>query len=659
MSNVKKLLMSAAGAAGGEPVDVTEVFSTSVYKGTGSAQTITNGLDLSGKGGLVWHKSRTSASNNDHSLFDSETVTGSTFPVVQKAWESNVAGSLPTRQPGFTFTSTGFTTSGRTDSNGTDQTGIFFTTWSFRKCRKFFDVVNYTGDGNTSKTISHNLGAVPGMIIVLGESTGDYWVYHQNVGNTKYLELNKTTAEQTSSTAWNNTTPTSSQFTVGNGTSVNNSGSQYTAYLFAHNNSDGGFGPNLDQDIIKCGTYTGTGATNHFINLGFEPQWLMIKRTDAAAHWEMLDIIRGIPADQEGFYLRANSSNTEASSSGHKITANATGFTIESTSNINGNGDTFVYVAIRRGPLTQPTTASSVFNCEERTSTTAPFFRSNSIADTLLYTLLHTTSATYPYLSARLIGTETNRTYNPPGSAYTQSGTQWDYNNGVGDGGASSNHFGYIWSRAPGFFDAVVYTMSTSGGNINHNLGVAPEMMWVKSRDHTDNWMVYHKALNGGTNPEQYHMILNSGSSDAVDETNVWNDTAPTASVFTVGPSPKTGTSGRKYIAYLFATLDGISKVGSYTGDGTTDGSKVIDCGFTNGSKLIIIKSMSAGYSWTVLDSVRGIASGSNDPWWPINFQSAEITTQNLVGTNSSGFTVKHSTVNTNGDNYLFYSVAI
>lgn len=649
--------MGAAGAAGGEPVDVTEVFSTYLYTGTNSAQTITNGIDLSGEGGMVWSKSRSHA--NGHALVDTER--GVTKYLVSESTSTETTDTLTLTS----FNSDGYDLGADTNSDRFNRSTRSYVSWTFRKARKFFDVQTWTGNATAGRTISHNLGSVPGMILIKNTSgaTGNWRVYHRGLnGGTNpeqySMRLNQTNAEATDSAAFNNTAPTSTEFTVGT-SATNESGRDYVAYLFAHNNSDGGFGPNLDQDIIKCGGYTGTGATNHFIDLGFEPQWLMIKRRDSASNWEMLDIIRGIPADQEGFYLRANRSNTEASSSAHKITANATGFTIESTSNINGNGDTFVYVAIRRGPLAQPTTASSVFNCEERTNSTAPFFRSNSIADTLLYTLLHTTNATYPYLSARLIGIETNRTYNPPGSTYNQSSTQWDYNNGVGDGGASSNHFGYIWSRAPGFFDAVVYTMSTSGGNINHNLGVAPEMMWVKARDFTDNWIVYHKALNGGTNPEQYHMILNSSSSNAVQQTNIWNDTAPTASVFTVGASPSTGTSGRKYIAYLFATLDGISKVGSYTGDGTTDGSKVIDCGFTNGSKLIIIKSMSSGYSWTVLDSVRGIASGSNDPWWPINSQSAQITTQNLVGTNSSGFTVKHSAVNTNGDNYLFYSVAI
>ena len=294
MAKLAKFLSSASGSPSG--LDVDEVFSTHVYTGTGAQQTINNGLDLLNEGGLVWLKGRDNSTNNDHSLFDSETSTGSTFPVVQKAWESNVAGSLATRQPGFTFTSTGFTTtsSGRSDSNGTDESGIDYVTWSFRRAPKFFDVVNYTGDGNTSKTISHNLGAVPAVMIVLGESTGDFWVYHKDVGNTKYLELNKTTAEQTSSSAWNNTTPTDTQFTVGNAISVNYSGSQYTAYLFAHNNSDGDFGPDGDQDIIKCGSYTGTGnSTTNNINLGFEPQWVLFKRFDDGDNWYLLDSMRG------------------------------------------------------------------------------------------------------------------------------------------------------------------------------------------------------------------------------------------------------------------------------------------------------------------------------------------------------------------------------
>ena len=84
MSGWKKL--ASAPAATGEVTNVENVFSTHLYTGTNSAQTITNGIDLAGEGGLVWMKSRTNAAINDHALFDSETVTGSTFPVVQKAW---------------------------------------------------------------------------------------------------------------------------------------------------------------------------------------------------------------------------------------------------------------------------------------------------------------------------------------------------------------------------------------------------------------------------------------------------------------------------------------------------------------------------------------------------------------------------------------------
>jgi hypothetical protein len=116
-------------------------------------------------------------------------------------------------------------------------------------------VVTYTGTG-VNRTVSHNLGSVPGCIIVKRtDTTGDWQVYHRaNTANpeTDYLVLNSTAATADSNTRWNDTAPTDAVFSLGTEATVNASGGTYVAYLFAHD--AGGFGDDGEQNVISCGS---------------------------------------------------------------------------------------------------------------------------------------------------------------------------------------------------------------------------------------------------------------------------------------------------------------------------------------------------------------------------------------------------------------------
>ena len=127
--------------------------------------------------------------------------------------------------------------------------------------------------------------------------------------------------------------------------------------------------------------------------------------------------------------------------------------------------------------------------------------------------------------------------------------------------------------------------------------------------------------------------------------------------MFTVGTQGQVNTNNQKYIAILFATVAGVSKVGSYTGNGT---SQTIDCGFTNGAKFIVIKRANAAEDWLVHDSESGIISGSGDPYMIFNSSDQQFTSQNYVDPHSSGFTVPVGDPqnNNNGDTYIFYAIA-
>jgi hypothetical protein len=233
----------------------------------------------------------------------------------------------------------------------------------------------------------------------------------------------------------------------------------------------------------------------------------------------------------------------------------------------------------------------------------------------------------------------------------------WDVMDGVKVGttstitNASGNTFiNYLFRRAPGFFDVVCYTGTGVARTVAHNLAVAPELMIVKKRDASDPWTVYYGIATKS-------LQLNSSGPAPGTDTISWNSTNPTSSVFTVGISDDTNGSGFNFIAYLFASCPGVSRVGSYTGTGAT---QVINCGFAAGSRFVLIKRTDSTGDWYVWDSARGIVAG-NDPYLLLNSTAAEVTTTDWVDTAASGFELSNAggnLVNINGASYIFLSVS-
>ena len=343
MPSNKKLLQAAAGSAGGDNLYVEDVFSTYLYTGNSSTQTINNGIDLDGEGGLVWHKRRTSTGEN-HYLYDTERG-------VAKALQSNQTNAEgATGTGGLTsFNSNGYTY-GTAQETGQDYVG-----WTFRKAEKFFDVVTYTGTGSAT-TISHNLGSVPGVMIIKRASDTESWqVYHKDFATDEYIQLNGTAASTTvnGTLRWNNTRPTDTVFSIGTHNSVNGSGDTYVAYLFA--SDAGGFGD--DENIIKCGSYTGNGTYTQFQNLGWEPQWILFKNASASDDWWIYDSMRGLVVGGPDNRLAPNLSSAEAVTGSSAMSISATGFTPNAYST---SGQTYIYIAIRR-PMKTPESGTEVF----------------------------------------------------------------------------------------------------------------------------------------------------------------------------------------------------------------------------------------------------------------------------------------------------------
>ncbi len=636
-----KALIAAGGNGQSSVIYSDEVFSAYTYTGTGASQTITNGIDLAGEGGLLWTKVRSTI--NDHWLVNSEA--GAT-----KGMSSNSTAQQTTDAAQISsFTSTGYVIG--TGGSLTGDNGATYVSWAFRKAPKFFDVVTFTTDGSGSGgTVAHSLGQAPGMVIfkrTVGTDGIGWLTYHRSL-TTNYTLLLNTTAAQSNQGA--------DLFGASSTTTLSprslEASASYVAYLFAHDTDATG--------LIQCGSFTTDGSGNATVTLGWEPQFLIAKVSTMSNGWYMLDTARGwsvaVTASQS-MRLEAQSSSVESNLGDIKPTA--TGFV--ATGSLN-TSQTYIYLAIRR-PNKPPTLGTQVYNAIARTGTgAAATVTGVGFAPDFVHHVLRASAGSPQHFCDRLRGRlelASNSTAAEVDRGATYDLTAWgmdgisvglDFDNWNKNTFTEINHF---FKRAPGCFDVVCYTGTGSATTVAHGLGVVPELMIVKSRSSgTEDWAVY-TAPTGAT----YHLRLNSVNALAGPGNERWNGTTPTASVFSVGTSQETNLAAATYVWYGFATAPGISKVGSYTGNGST---QTINCGFSTGARFFLVKASSTTGSWWVYDSVRGIVS-SFDPALQLNSTAAEVTTADAVDADASGIVVNEEatcSINANGISYVFLALA-
>lgn len=326
--------MLAAGAAS---VNVADVFAATTYTGNGASRTITTGIDLSSagtaplrQGGLVWIKVRDGVGSPR--WYDTVRTLGNALNSTATGAQALVATGLSG------FGTTGFNYGTDTLGNGNLQS---FVAWSLRRAAGFLDVVTWTGTG-AARTIAHTLGSAPGLMIVKRtDTTGNWRVYHRVPGSGLSAVLNTTAAITTigASGYWNTADPDASVFSLGTDADVNASGGSYIGYLFGHDATASG--------VIQCGQYTGNGSTTGpIINLGWEPQFVMIKNASSTGNWVMMDTARGMASGADAILL-ANSATAETSAD--YITPSGTGFQIvSSNADVNTNPLAYLYLAIRR-----------------------------------------------------------------------------------------------------------------------------------------------------------------------------------------------------------------------------------------------------------------------------------------------------------------------
>jgi len=333
----------------GGTAEVAQNFSTTLYTGNGSTQTITNGIDLANDGGLVWTKDRDTAVY--HALTDTERGG-------QYALYSPVTDAQVDRGSDFitSFNSNGYSIG----ADGLLNDTYNYVSWTFKKAAGFFDIVTYTGDGVAGREIAHNLGTTVGTLIIKSTSnTGDWKTWHRSLSSTQHIKLNSTAAATTLNTAaffGDDTSviaPTDSVFTIGSSSPVNLSGATYVAYLFAHDTAA--------DSLIKCGSYTGNGSTSGpTVTLGWEPQWLLLKNASTGGTgWIIVDTERNLGSGND-YILQPQSSGAEITNLDY-YTPSSTGFQVVTTADgANTNGDTYIYIAIRASSLPAITWPSSI-----------------------------------------------------------------------------------------------------------------------------------------------------------------------------------------------------------------------------------------------------------------------------------------------------------
>lgn len=615
---------------------VEDCFSCFLYQGNGSTQTITNGIDLAGKGGLVWMKSRSGAAGN----MTYDTVSGATLRTDGTGANS---GYAPTY---INSTSSGFYIDAAA-GGGFNASSTTYASWTFRKAPKFFDVVTYTGNGSV-RTIAHSLGVAPGCIIIKDTGdTGNWWVYHRSTGNNFRLFLNTTDAAGGNGSYLNSTDPTATNFTLGANTSVNNNGSTYVAYLFAHDTTSDG--------IIQCGSFTTNSSGDApAVNLGWEPQWILWKSSSATGNWQLLDTMRGWnnSGTNDNKALYADLSNAEGNVS-QGPGPNPTGFTMS------GNpSNTYIYIAIRRGPMRTPTSGTSVFSPIAASNVEGTKNTTGFTVDLQINRIRSGAYSTYAIDRLRGVsatasnGGQDLKTNTTDAERSNTLSKFWD-NTGFQTPYLLENTSLVYWNfrRAPSFMDTVCYTGTGVARTINHNLGVAPEMMIVKRRTgSTGYWNVYAAPL-GATKL----MFMNLADAP-YNSTGVWN-TAPTSTQFSLLTDADVNASGGTYVAYLFASCPGVSKVGGYTGNGS---SQTINCGFAAGARFVMIKRTDSTGSWWVWDTARGLVSG-NDPALQLNSTAAETTGIDSIDPDSSGFIVNQDTttnINVSSGTYVYLAIS-
>ena len=331
---MQQMLLGLGGLP--DPVYVDDVFKTQLYSGNSSSQSINNGIDLDGKGGLVWLKNRSTSTqytqSSYHHWYDTNRLVGRRISSNNDDYQWNDSGSGIT-----SFNSNGFSFSNNFFSN---QNYVNYVSWTFRKQKGFFDVVTYTGDSSSAnQTFNHSLDSVPGMVIIKNLSRASDW-YVWVPDSIKTTEGTLNTDDDFGSQVIGTVTSTTVQTLYTNQTATNRNGDNYVCYLFG--SDDARFGADRDESIIKVGSYNGNNS-NRTINTGFKPGFVMIKTLTSTDNWVIFDNQRGTNE------LDANRTSVDDPASDKFGGFSSSGFNLVGGNGATNSSQTYMYMAIREG----------------------------------------------------------------------------------------------------------------------------------------------------------------------------------------------------------------------------------------------------------------------------------------------------------------------
>ena len=652
----------------------SENFNTVLYTGNGTSQSITG---VGFKPDWIWIKERTSTSNNV--TFDSTRGIYEQLYITTDAQSNNTATVSSFDSDGFSvgsglavnensqdYVAWCWKANGGTTSSNTDGT---ITSTVQANTKAAFSVVSYTANAVSGATIGHGLGVEPDLVIVknLNLSTQSWNTYVKNVTTTNAQFLTLNTDAANGNTANPRFIPgnfSSSVFSVGNDNSTNGvSGvDTYIAYCFA---SKTGYS--------KIGIYSGTGASGNLVTTGFEPAWIMIKRSDSTGGWLIFDNKRNT-SNPRNNRIEANSNQAEQTGSASKfVDFYSNGFEPQvSDSEINASGGTYTYMAFASDASTAPVLADS-FNISLWTGNgSSQSISGLGFSPNWVWGKERSSTSSNELLDTIRGATNFIMSNNTAGQSASAQGLQSFDSDGfsVGNDGAwnqsSETYVGWSWKANPvptintdgttqslvsanqaAGFSIVKYTGTGSNATVGHGLSAAPELIIVKNISSSQNWLVGSSAI-GFTK----YVELNDTRAEDTAST-VWNDTAPTSTVVNFGTSSLGNGSGDDYIMYCFHSVSGYSSIGSYTG---VSSGVTITTGFR--PSFMLIKSTSNVENWAILDTARGSEKALNP-----NLSNAESDSAlNTFTVSDTGFSfpdqsIADAMLNENGYEYLYWAI--
>jgi hypothetical protein len=648
-------------------------FNAVLYTGNQSARSIAVGFEP----GFTWIKER----NDTDAHFLQDSVRGSTYTL----YSNNMAAQFNETQAVTSFTSTGFNLGTYTGTNTTNNT---YVAWNFKAGGAAvantdgtissqvsvnntlgFSIAKYTGTAVNGATVGHGLDAAPEIVFIKNLSGSSHWksiMAPLGAGYALYLNLNIAAV----SGQWNNTLPTTSVFTLDTDSNDNGNGSEHIAYCFA---SKPGFS--------KVGSYTGNGSTSGpMVQTGFEPAFVMLKCTTASGtSWRIVDNKRNT-SNPRSKYLEPQSTQVEQTYDQLNFYSN--GFQVITTdTSINASGSNVLYLAIAADGSTATPSLANSFATEIYTGNgnnqtiTNVGFNSNftwtkSRTETTDNWLFDTMRGSGNYISSDSTGANI--------SVWSNYGVHFDTTNGFtvkddSSGGyymnkPSATYVTWNWkavgtpaintdgsttslvsaNQAAGF--SVVEYAGPSALNPGHGLGGTPDLIITKGASAVEDWYIYN-SING---TGKYLSFTRNDQGGGTGRDGIQSNANTFSTVNATSFTTQVTSASLTYIAYCFKSISGYSKVGSYTGNGSSTG-PIVTTGFQ--TNFVLIKRTDGTSNWNIYDTARDASNPSGPPLYP-NLNNAEAGSQ-AVNFLSTGFQPAFAggDINENNGTYIYLAI--